>query len=73
MEYKSSDLKLRKFFQSSRDGWKDKTKSLRVEVKNLENKLRYHKDTSTKLRDENKLLVTKVELLEAELGLKKTG
>lgn len=73
MEYKSSELKLRKFFQSSRDGWKDKTKKLRVKVKNLENKLRYHKDTSTKLRDENKLLVTKVELLEANLGLKKTG
>lgn len=70
MEYKSPKHKLVKFFEQSRDSWKAKTKKAKADIKNLEHKLRYHKNNNAALKCEIKILKQEINKLTKELSKK---
>jgi len=55
-EYKSPKHKLLKFFEESRNKWKDRAKNAKADIKNLNCKLRYHQEKNVKLKNEVKEL-----------------
>ncbi len=70
-EYKSPRHKLLKHFEESRDSWRAKTKKAKADIKNLEHKLRYHKNNNASLKNENKMLKKELDKLTKELSKKK--
>ena len=72
-EYKSPDYKLIKCFRTSRDKWKAKAQTYQDDIKNMDKKLRYHKNRRTQVEDENKQLKAQLAQLSKELEKKKSS
>ena len=74
-EYKSPKNKLLKFFESSRDSWKNKAKRSKNELRNMACKLKYHQYKHAEMKAKNKELNIKITQLLHEnetLGKKST-
>ena len=67
-EYKSPEHKLVKFFEKSRDKWKERSHNYHAQLLNTNNNLRYHQNTSKELRAENKQLLKQIAELEKALA-----
>lgn len=67
-EYKSPLNKLVKFFEQSRDKWRERSHSYHAQLLNANNKLKYHQNQSTELRSEKKQLLKKIAELEKALA-----
>lgn len=59
--YKSPQRKLVKFFEKSRDQWKEKSSKAKAKVKQLTNRVRFLENSKEHLKD-------KIKALEAELA-----
>ena len=68
-KYKSPRHKLTKFFEKSRDQWKEKSSEAKAKVKQLNNRVRFLEKSKEKLKSEIKSL--KIELAIAK-SMKKT-
>lgn len=66
-EYKSPLNKLVKFFEQSRDNWRERSHEYHTQLLNVKNKLRYHQSQSTELRSEKKQLLKQISELEKAL------
>lgn len=73
MEYKTPLRKLTRFFEQSRDKWKQKYQQARKEIKSLKNKLYYQQQKQCEqeehlkaLEQENQALKTSLEDLEQQ-------
>jgi uncharacterized protein YlxW (UPF0749 family) len=64
-KYKSPTRKLIKFFENSRNNWKDKYKEAKRQIKQLQNKTNFLKKSKEELKSEIKQL--KTELSQAEV------
>jgi len=69
-QYKSPLRKLVKFFEKSRDQWKDKTLKMREVIKYYKNRVRFLESSKEELASKNKALKTKNEELEKLLKKK---
>ena len=62
-EYKSPTHKLLNFFERSRNDWKDKAKQSKAEIRNLNCKLKYHKNKNSELKVKYNILKQQIEQL----------
>jgi len=69
--YKSPLHKLARFFEKSRDSWKEKYGKVKTENKYLQNRIRYLEKSKAQLSQEALELREKVNRLQAERNKKK--
>ena len=60
-KYKSPMQKLVRFFQGSRDGWKEKAKNAKYQIKLLRKKVKYLEQTKSEFKNRSKNLEIEVQ------------
>lgn len=66
-EYKSPKYKLVEYFEQSRDTWRTKATTGRLEIKNLNHKLNYHKDKHAMYKNRCKELERELQELKKKI------
>ena len=65
-QYKSPQKKLVKFFEKSRDQWKDKCLDAKTKIRRLSNRIRFLEDSKKKLKDQAKELKAEISRMRSE-------
>lgn len=65
-QYKSPQRKLVKFFEKSRNQWKEKCLNAKTKIRRLSNRIRFLEDSKKKLKDQVKELKTEISRMKSE-------
>ena len=65
-QYKSPQRKLVKFFEKSRDQWKEKCLDAKVKIRRLSNRIRFLEESKGKLKNQVKELKNEISRMESE-------
>lgn len=66
-QYKSPQRKLVKFFEKSRDQWKNKCLDAKKTIKRLSNRIRFLEDSKKKLKDQVKDLKAEISRMRSDI------